>query len=93
MNNRRKMTDREAVKRALFLAIEWERSLLGSEPGEDAAALARFHIRGFERVLDRRYGAARMERPYGGESISLAELLRSPPRAFDPSKVFPDDAT
>lgn len=79
------MTDREAVRIALFLAIEWERSLIGSMRSDESEVMAAHkRISAFERVLDRRYGGWRGPQVRSGESISLADLLASGRREFDP---------
>jgi hypothetical protein len=85
-------TDRDAIKAALFLAIEWERSMLGAlseqyEEQRKQADQCRANIMAFERVLDRRYAGARFRQPYGGTPISIQEMLRRPSQKFDPDSA------
>ncbi len=77
------MNDRDAVRRALLLAIEWERSLIDclNEKHADQRAQAdqcRQNIAAFERVLDRRYNGARLPQPDGGEPITLSQVFALP---------------
>ena len=88
------LTDKAAIKIALFLAIDTEMAMIDSYrdhdgkiiEGEMGVQLARRNVAAFQRVLDRYYGGARRKLPTG-EPVSIHELMKAPASTFDPNKT------
>ena len=86
-----RLTDKEAIKVALWLAIDTENSLIdayrdqhtGTVPDhEPGVQIARRRIAAFQRVLDRYYGGARSAPLPGGKPVSIYKLMTAPDRNF-----------
>lgn len=76
------LSDRDAVRLALYYAFEWEESLIDAYrnvtgfPNLEPVERAQRNIAAFRRVLKKRYGVDGPPKISGGKSVDLFLTLR-----------------